>query len=767
MIETNIRIVQGGATLALTVRRAELITESLSSDLLERACSALRKRYGLAAVVSPDNAAVFVATHTTVPALVLQEDDWRLELKDSGSTINLCFTNRRDRGLLAQLLERCLIAQIERRTELWALEGYRIWYQKDPFLEKGDIAAFRRVEIASIVIDDVGIGLVADVSTAFFSTKSVAAFFDESLPESERRKLRQKFEYLSARQNGQKGTLLYDLGKKKSKCYFDSFAAGLRADTPTPAMRVQGQNYLSLVDYYARKHGMTVSGETPVARVTFFGIDRPQPVLADRLYLRIMNDALPDSFSQIDKLSPAERCDWLDSFWELLQEKPLGKHLPDLVKGYWQPPKDKILSFDPPDLIFGKQKVLVAPRQGDLNALKAHYRDRLSYLNQYGCFQVPPTIARVLRVAVPQHFGEALADQLAASICRKLSRWTGKEIRPEVLLYPSTEDAIRRLRREANPGVVLFVFNQDDPATYFNLAFELQGWRIKRITQAQFGRLAAGFQLAQEAGSSGRSHVVQSPKGWDAFIDMNALDVVQQMGCTPYAPANRMHYEARLSIDVGADRRHFSLSLLICRPQSAQPFWLDTTVAVKSDYKKETINEVILRDEIAKLCQRAAQSGFTRISSMLYLRDGRECGKEKEGIFAAREMLEQISFLSAQAQVDVVDFHKNSLKGIRLWDRGKDGEVRHAWEGDGILLDRRTVVLANTGAATLHQGTAEPVMLCAHNDETNMRHVAGDSHVSSHLNWSSPKVAQRLPIELKRTDDELKNRAAQEIRRIK
>lgn len=38
--------------------------------------------------------------------------------------------------------------------------------------------------------------------------------------------------------------------------------------------------------------------------------------------------------------------------------------------------------------------------------------------------------------------------------------------------------------------------------------------------------------------------------------------------------------------------------------------------------------------------------------------------------------------------------------------------------------------------------------------------------IGAQLNWSSPSVAQRLPLVFKRTDDELQIRAAQEIRRI-
>jgi hypothetical protein len=93
--------------------------------------------------------------------------------------------------------------------------------------------------------------------------------------------------------------------------------------------------------------------------------------------------------------------------------------------------------------------------------------------------------------------------------------------------------------------------------------------------------------------------------------------------------------------------------------------------------------------------------------------------------------------------------------------------VRHAFEGTAILLDERTAVLTNTGAATLHQGTAEPVVLVANTDDVDMAAVAEDVHIAAHLNWSNPDVAQRLPLSLKRTDEELKSRAAQEVRRVR
>ncbi len=91
----------------------------------------------------------------------------------------------------------------------------------------------------------------------------------------------------------------------------------------------------------------------------------------------------------------------------------------------------------------------------------------------------------------------------------------------------------------------------------------------------------------------------------------------------------------------------------------------------------------------------------------------------------------------------------------------------HAPEGTAVFFDKRTVILTNTGAATLHQGTAEPIMLVAHGDHIDMVSIATAVHATTHLNWSSPNVAQRLPLELKRTDEELQKRVAQEIRLYK
>ena len=151
------------------------------------------------------------------------------------------------------------------------------------------------------------------------------------------------------------------------------------------------------------------------------------------------------------------------------------------------------------------------------------------------------------------------------------------------------------------------------------------------------------------------------------------------------------------------------------------------------------------------------------------LRDGRESGNELEAIKTAKKELTRNGILVAEAEavVDVVDFHKSSVKKPRLWEKMGRDRVEQILEGEAVILDNRTIVLTTTGAPTLRQGTAAPVILVGRSDDIDMVRVTEAVYASTHLNFSSPSVAQRLPLELKRTDEALTSRDSQEIRRIR
>lgn len=307
MTETNIKLVRFGNKLRLDVRQAKVTTQDIIPELLEKTCNALSNRHHLSAVKDgASHSQILILSNKPVPKTILEDDNWHLEVEDIG-TRRLHFSKSEEQFLMTQLLERSLLKQVSLNQSFWMLDSYRMFYEKSPFARSQHVAAYRRYEISSIHIEGVGVGLIVDIGTAFFTILTVADFFQEDISEEEKRKFERRFNKLSQRQNGSKGTLLYEYKPgKHSKCYFDSFCRGITAST-TGKIRIKGETFNSLQEYYQIKHNVRVEDDEPVAKVSFAGIDSPVFVAASKLRLRVMNDALPRQLKNTDKISPSER----------------------------------------------------------------------------------------------------------------------------------------------------------------------------------------------------------------------------------------------------------------------------------------------------------------------------------------------------------------------------------------------------------------------------------------------------------------------------
>lgn len=763
-IETNVRIFNYGTELFIDARRATVTGHFISPKILQKTCNFLRFRYGIAAVPTSQDGKPELLILLDVPFSPIEAkgEDWQVIVRDTGQVRRLRFENAEDAWLMADLVQRYILIQLDKRPGLWRLDSPRIVCEAEPFQVEDGICAYRRYHISVIPIEGEGLGVVTHASTSFYTADTVADFFRTDLPDTERQPLCERFERLTQRQEEQKGTLLYDLGRSQHKCYFDSFWEDVTCAT-TGKLQIEGNTYPSLYEYYTKRH--PYAGVTPddlVAWVSFKGIPTPRPVAARLLRVRVMNEALPESLKQVDKIVPQERACLVDELWLKLPQKILDK---GMQKDLWQPDESKIVRLTPPSLRFGNVEILSAPKERSAVAYKQYYRNKLAFLNEHGCYHVPPAMQRQIYLATPNRIPEDAAERLARDLVARLSRWTRIEtLSWDIVRYTDIDDAANQLSGK-HAGVVVFVFEDLDPSTYFLISYMLKSWRVKRITwhemHRRYSRLARAEQLPQSA---------ENPKDlsqWRSFIEMSALDVLQLLDCLAWVVAEQLNYDAQLVIDVSAQRRFFALSVLINRLDGLRPpFALRTLVERKPSSKHETIEREVLCDKILELFQRLPHREFDPLCSLLVLRDGHECGDELEAIEDARKQLVQRGFLTGDAVVHIVDFHKSSEKGVRLWEN--DNVTRsNVLEGTALLLSKGTIVLANTGVATLHQGTADPIMLVANGDGIDMLAVAEDVFASAQLNYSNPRVAQRLPLPLKCTDDELKNRAAQEIRRIK
>ncbi len=255
-IVTNIRIVEPGRALSLPARKAVLQGSHLMPDLTEKVCLRLRKEEGLTAVPfggKQGSSNLLVATTQPISLYTIQEDEWEIRAVDSGEAMTLTVNTPAHQDLIVQLVERALTDTIAHRTNRWTLDSFRNWYERHPFIVEQGIAAYRRVSVSATMVEGEGIGVAADVQTAFFTEESIAWFFDKRPNGTEQERRQSLAKRLMRRQDGQKGTLLYDCGRRGfSKCYFEQPPVGKTCAT-TGIIRAKGKTYESLWHYY-REH---------------------------------------------------------------------------------------------------------------------------------------------------------------------------------------------------------------------------------------------------------------------------------------------------------------------------------------------------------------------------------------------------------------------------------------------------------------------------------------------------------------------------------
>ncbi len=109
-LETYLRVVRPGPGLYVNVREARVEGPDLSSDILERACGALRHRHGCAAVVvRGDRPTLFVASSQPIPEIELNQPQWTLKVTDAGGdTRSLSLHDAQGASvLIPRLVEAC------------------------------------------------------------------------------------------------------------------------------------------------------------------------------------------------------------------------------------------------------------------------------------------------------------------------------------------------------------------------------------------------------------------------------------------------------------------------------------------------------------------------------------------------------------------------------------------------------------------------------------------------------------------------------------
>jgi hypothetical protein len=767
MLETNLRIVADGNAICLPVRYAKVQAAHITPKQMEQACGRLSSKCQIAAKPTHVLGELVALSEEPIPKLKIENENLTFTIEDSGKDrCGLKLTDYSGKWLVPALLERAVIGQVSRAANHWHLDSWRKWFQPAPFLSEDGFNVFRRFEVTGTFVEGVGVGIGIDISTAFFTRQTLGYFFARNLGTQERQLREETFARLTTRQKGQKGTLIYERGDFKGVCYFEKGDPD-RTCGQTPEFRINGRTYKNVYEYFSENFPYLHIAPGDVAvLVSFRGAAACVWVPARLLRIRVMNDALPDSLSSVDKIAPFERATMIEEFWALLGQYPFGKLPIQLTPGFWHPDHSRLIGVPMPALEFGGGQVLLPPMTPDADEYKKHFRQRVESLEKAGVYHLPPATERTLHVAYPRRADAEMANQLAMDIADVISKWTSIPFERNVVPYDSIAEATSRLRTGRSGGTVVFILGEE-PAAYYETAFQLPGWRLKRVTLASLNR---HFRCLREGAWDRQKKEKNLRKGWrkwDQYVFMNACDVLQQMDGIPYRVASLGDFEASIAIDVGHDRRYVAISLMIARDSGANPnFRIVTEVHPKTDPQVDTVNPAILADMIVQLFGKVFRGRYTPLKSLLTLRDGEFLGKETIGIRQAFVRLKDQGILDVNAFTPLAELHKSSQKNIRLWERLSEDDIVNPVEGTGVIISSDTAVVTTTGEATLHQGTAEPLMIVCEQSIEVLKKVADAIVVGAQLNWGSPGVAQRLPLFFKRTDEELQVRSAQEIRRI-
>jgi len=755
-LETNVRLVEadGGR---LPVERVQLESADRCPDLRQKVCSRLRGD-GRAATPSPwhDREIVVSPAQGTLRASA-DGDGWHARLaKTDDAWLDLSVPT--EAAVAADLLQKALVVYFEQSGRYWWLsESTRYWYDDRGVTREDDVALVPRISLATCHVGVGRLGVVFDGGSLLHTAENVA----ELLQSGSRR----RFDQLRGKQDERRGTLIYDTGKpRRTKCYFNDYVDDTCGSSGVIAF---GQErYDSLYDYYRERHpSLSVSADDAIVSVSFEWGKRPVLVAAKLLHLRLKLDPqqLPPRLRRMS-LPPGERKQRVQGWWTPDAEARVAQTGGRLHHGLWRPSSDESEQLSPPTLLFGGGKTVGPPKATTLREYQRYYRHRERMLREYGAYRFEPTASRDIWVIVPPLGGDwtqQVQDAFIESLQNDLSHITKTPLRLRIVAARSAR-AVSEILADKTPASCLVVFDKRelDGAAYYLLSQELRDWRLKRIGRRTIERAWRGRHDPRDNKQGKRAE-----RAWNDIAFHTVLDLLDQVGTIPWRVANAP-YDACLAVDVSESKRYCGLSMLLCRDPKAYSgcdgFWRYLDVWNKTDTRRETINAVRLEDKVATVVDAFPGARFSLMSSVLVLRDGRECSDEPAAIRRGLERWMRRGVLSQSADIHLVDYHKRTVKELRMWNvAGQDTE--NVLEGRAVYLGDSALVCP-TGAASLGSGaTAEPCLLVAR-EGADVRRAAAAVFTFAQHNYLSPGRAYRDAQPMRDIDHELKRRMAMEVR---
>ena len=772
MIETTSKIVRFKNDLSMIIQNYEVIGHELKPADQMKLISILEK-IGITAIryneynSDKDKDIFYVLTECRekIPIKSINVDKWEYTFKLTNNPIKIEIKNPKQRNLIEEFYLRKARSILNKDKSLWVYKGNsaRQFYEDAPFDSSGEINGYRRYDLSAKYIDNTGLAINVEVKTAFFTKFPVEYYYLNNLQEkfaklSERYR---ELEYLKY-----KGTLLFKGPNYFTKCYFIEYCNDLTLGT-TPSFSIKGDKFQNSYDYYQRlypKYDITPDDKVALVSFPFGNNSQENYVPAKKIFLRVMNSALEGDLSKEDKISPEERKILITKFWNKLGNKPFGDNYAGLEDNFYHPSIKNSGRIELPTLIFGNKIKLKPSQITTQREYKLHYQNVLKYLQKNGCYFVPKVMDRNLHFVFPKSVSDPAKERFINDLTQAISNITKYDIEPIVNPCDNATSACLDLKSNGQPGIVAFVFENYDNATYYNISYELNDWKIKRITSKELNKKFNRMEWEKNQARDGNNKLREKSK-WDSFIELIAFGIIQELGCIPYLFEEKLNYGMHLIIDVSERFQFFGIGLMCYSDKMPYPV-IDSII--KQKRKRNDIVETPLLEKYFKeiLIRNSEIIKDYNITKALCLRDGQEFGSEYESLNKVITELKGKA-LPDTFSLDFVEYHKSTANEIRIWESLKEGVTENVLEGTYVKLDNKTFLIATTGSGTLGQGTARPILIHSKYDNVNLDKVAFDVFMYSQLNYNSPSKAQRLTLLAKIIDDSLLEKKAQYVEQLR
>ena len=242
----------------------------------------------------------------------------------------------------------------------------------------------------------------------------------------------------------------------------------------------------------------------------------------------------------------------------------------------------------------------------------------------------------------------------------------------------------------------------------------------------------------------------EDERKYNNMIFVTAVGFGAKMGFRPWVLRTQLSADCYIGLDVGGDESHVMgncyiidkrgtyLELGKAIPQRGEAISGDIMVEVVSDAIFDSIKKY--KDELGM------------IESMVIHRDGQITKSEKKGVSDAISRLKEEKLIPQRINCYGIEFRK--YDPFRIFDGDRE-TAKMCSIGSVILLSENNAILATTGAPSLKQATANPLLITVIGFEGSfdIKEVCRDALYLSELNWGSPLRGTKLPVTIKIAED--------------